>query len=589
MTVSISKLLNKKGWTGKELGRIEIANMVKIFSDNRSGVKNPEPIVPMDKLRSMVRSLETNAQIDDYNGYVAIHRWLIDRYNHANANRLQALFYITRLQHYINSSLMAQRVYDYIASLPLIMTQKQYDEAKAKAREKWLKGDDGSGEIGYSLLGLLFRAFYYYENLLEKKPEAANPLKKVEAKYRKEKLGGKFALSNYNKMAQIGYYSLPDGRTSEKLTPEEWRAAVLKDDIDPTRPFNLTTRAITAYGNLQHILKGEYSVLYFSDRPDDKPEQDFLKSLLKVPLKWNVSKEEPDLTKWDFLTQDVNLWEIYYNGELSDKEQDEATKEVLEQFKELADLLIKDIDSKYFPKDKTMEKTPLKEWKHKVFTFEELDECDFYDFKELYEAPSSIFDGNPRGLFNGVAILQPELGYINTSIDKDGNYREPKLQEELLTLENLLPNCDFADKMIERVEEAYLMIREALYRLNGYNISIDVISKEFNIDIEIFKTDLDYIKGQLEVLEAEKKALAHAIKLSSDARGLQETDARLELLEKYFPPINPDEIKPDEAKIEEAKKLMVDYKAFIEPEDERAFYNLLFTTTSTIGNYRVEL
>lgn len=588
MTVSISKLLNKKGWTGKELGRIEIANMVKIFTENRAGVKNPEPIVQMDKLRSMVRSLETNAQINDYNGYVSIHRWLIDRHNAALASRLQALFYITRLQHYINSSLMALRVYDYISKLPIIMTQKQYEDAKKNAKDKWIKGEDGSGEIGYSLLGLLFTAFYYYDNLLRKKPEAANPLKKVQAKYSKEKLTGKFALKNYNKMARIGYYTLPDGRTSDQLTPEEWRAAVLKREEAAKEPFNLTTPAVTAYGALRDILEGEYSVLYFSDREDDKPAQGLLKSFLKVPLKWSASKEEPELTKWEFLTEDVNLWEIYYNGELSDKEQDEATKEVLEQFKELADLLIKDIDSKYFTKDKTMQKTPLKEWKHIVFSFEELDKKDFYDFRDNYEAPSSVFDGNRRALFNGVAILKPELSLLCPVLDDKGYYKEPKLMREFLTIDSLLPSSELSENMIERVKEAVKLTQEAIYRLNGHNIAIDIISKEFNIDIEIFKADLDYIKTQLEVLEKEKDFLADELELSGDIRGSKEADIRLELLEKYFPTIHPELIKPEPEKIEEAKKLMADYKAFTEPEEESSFYNLLFTN-ATMDNYRIEL
>lgn len=587
MAVSITKLLNKKGWTGKELGRIEIANMVKLFSDNKAGVINPEPIIPMEKLRSMVRSLETNAQINDYNGYVSIHRWLIDRHNAALASRLQALFYITRLQHYINSSLMAMRVYDYMAKLPVIMTQKQYDEARAKAKDKWIKGEDGSGEIGYSLLGLLFTAFYYYQNLLEKKPDAPNPLKKVQAKYSKEKLTGKYALKNYNKMAQIGYYILPDGRTSDELTPEEWKEAVLKDET-ATEPYNLTSTAVLACGNLRHILKKEYSVLYFSDRPDDKPAKSLLKASLKVPLKWEASKEEPELTKWEFLTEDVNLWEIYYNGELTDKEQDEATKEVMEQFKELADLLIKDIDSKYFTKDKTMAKTPLKEWKHNVYTFEELDKKDFYDFRENYEAPSSIFDGNHRALFNGVAILKPELSLLCTGIDKEGNYKEPKLMREFLTIDNLLPSSELSENMIERVKEAVKLTQEAIYRLNGHNIAIDLIQKEFNIDIEIFKTDLDYIKAQLDVLEKEKNFLATELEFSETIRGEKEVDVRLELLDKYFPKINLYEIRPEEEKIEAAKKLMADYKAFTEPEEESSFYNLLFTN-ATMENYRIEL
>ena len=75
MGASISRLLNKKGWTGKELGRIEIANMVKLFADSKAGVIDPEPIVPIEKLRQMVSALSTPQRME-YNGYTSIHNWI---------------------------------------------------------------------------------------------------------------------------------------------------------------------------------------------------------------------------------------------------------------------------------------------------------------------------------------------------------------------------------------------------------------------------------------------------------------------------------------------------------------------------------
>lgn len=587
MAVSITKLLNKKGWTGKELGRIEIANMVKIFADNKAGIINPEPIVPMEKLRSMVRSLETNAQINDYNGYIGIHRWLIDRYNNANANRITALYYITRLQHILNSSLMAQRVYDYISNLPLIMTQKQYDEAQRRHREKYLKGEDGSGEIGHSLLGLLFLAMDYYARLLQKQPDAPNPLKKVQAKYSKEKLTGKYALKNYNKMAQIGYYTLPDGRRSDEMTAEEWKEAILKNDLDADRPFNLTTSAMMRHLELKFILEKRYSSIYFSEEPEYKDRKEQLKEALKVPLKWNVSKEEPELTKWEFLTEDANLWEIYYNSD-DDGKEEEALKEVLTEFKELADLLIKDIDSKYFTKDKTMAKTPRNKWLSTVFSFEELYDKDFYDFRDFSDAPEFVFDGNSRALWNGVAILKPELSFFCKCLDKDGNYKEPELSSELFTIDSLLPSYKLSAEMADRIKDDILNIKDTIYHLNGYNKAIDIIQEEFKIDIQIFKADLEYVQTQLDVLENEKIALEHSIKLSQQARGNKETDARLELLYKHFPDIKIEDNTPPQDRIEKAKELMKDYKAFTEPEEERYFYNLLLVN-SPLSLKRIDL
>ena len=45
----IKRLLNKKGWTGRELGQIELANTAYMFSQQIQG-KDPTPLVTQGSL-----------------------------------------------------------------------------------------------------------------------------------------------------------------------------------------------------------------------------------------------------------------------------------------------------------------------------------------------------------------------------------------------------------------------------------------------------------------------------------------------------------------------------------------------------------
>ena len=82
----IKTLLNKKGWTGRELGIIEITNMCSVFTQRMQGVDPPIPIVTKAQFQGMLNGLQDSYQGRIYNGYISIHEWLSLYYNIANSH-----------------------------------------------------------------------------------------------------------------------------------------------------------------------------------------------------------------------------------------------------------------------------------------------------------------------------------------------------------------------------------------------------------------------------------------------------------------------------------------------------------------------
>ena len=174
----IKRLLNKKGWTGKELGILELTNMATLFRQRISGNQNPTPLVTKGQFQKMLSSITDSTQGRIYNGYISIHEWLSLFYNIALTNEQQAQLRFKSLSSYIIEASIAEDTYSYIESLPVIMTEKQYNEAVEEGRRRWLKEEDGTPR-GDSVLALIFRAFEYYAEKLEKEPTKANPLKPI--------------------------------------------------------------------------------------------------------------------------------------------------------------------------------------------------------------------------------------------------------------------------------------------------------------------------------------------------------------------------------------------------------------------------
>ena len=157
---NIKRLLNKKGWTGRELGIIEVTNMAVMYKQRLNG-EPVKPIVTPEQFKKMLHTIDSSAQGKIYNGYLAIHEWIALHYNIAQSNVQQAQLRFKTLTSHIITASIAEDTYNYIAELPLIMTEKQYKEEVEKRREEWLSGK------GDNVISLIMSQFHMNSTAIE--------------------------------------------------------------------------------------------------------------------------------------------------------------------------------------------------------------------------------------------------------------------------------------------------------------------------------------------------------------------------------------------------------------------------------------
>ncbi len=220
----IKRLLNKKGWTGRELGQIGLANMAYMFSQQIQG-KDPTPLVTQGEFRKMLNTLKDPIQGGIYNDYIKIHEWLSRAYNITSGQEQQAQSNFKTLLNHITVAQALEETYAYIDKLPVIMTEKQYKDYVEKRTEEIVNPQDGG--IGFNLFNMFISALGYLVNQLQTQPRKANPLKALKPKLEAQRVKDPRILSRYNEVMRHGYYTIDEtGQRSDSMTPEEWQRAI---------------------------------------------------------------------------------------------------------------------------------------------------------------------------------------------------------------------------------------------------------------------------------------------------------------------------------------------------------------------------
>jgi hypothetical protein len=181
---SITSLLNKKGWTGRELGRLELTNMAIQFKQVTNG-EEAKPLFSEGELQSMLSSIKDAYQGKIYNGYISIHEWLGRQYNIAQTNLQELQSALQALNSYLMDFTFSEEIYEYLNYLPYIITQKQYDELKEERIESYCKDEDGK-ELYIDVYTMLDRAIDFCIRQYNRFPKQSNPLKAILKKYEKE-------------------------------------------------------------------------------------------------------------------------------------------------------------------------------------------------------------------------------------------------------------------------------------------------------------------------------------------------------------------------------------------------------------------
>lgn len=595
----IKRLLKKKGWTGRELGILELSNMAIMFRQALEG-KEPQPIVEQARFREMINGITDRQQGQIYNGYISIHEWLSIRYNIAQTQLQQAQLQYRTLAAYVTDAIFAEDVYHYIEQLPAIMTEKQYRDAREAGLKKWLYDEDGT-ERGDSLAALIERGISFYTKQLQTNPAKPNPLKAIRKKYIAEPVKSKLILEGYNEVMGEGYYTIEDGsgRRSDTMTAEEWQEAIttpaMKQALKTTDGSGTEYTQQIATRRLLERAKVIFEGGTEADADEAQQKKDYERGLA-TPVKWHYYEEAPaDLTKWDIVEAGLMY---FYGGlfcgmDVSEGEYLAELEDFLTEFRELADAIIADIEKLYLTgKDplqplpvegreplKDIASLPLQDWSSTVFSWGDLYKLDVYGFKKDAEADTTIFDGNKRAILNGIAILRAsDLLDRSPRINESGYYVEPDIMHTLsnFTLEAFFPEAeDYADNL-EIVETARQTLIESYYHLKGYNYALEIIASFYDVpEIAIFQMNTSGIEDKIRAFNGLVPILYKKI-LDTDYEDKELKERKLQVLKDLFQPIDYEALTIPEEKKDAAQQLLVDFKAF-QPENANRFDGMLCT------------
>lgn len=575
--LNIDKLLKKKGWTGAELGRLQIVTTLRAFKKVQDGEESPVSRVDRKDIRKMLDTLEDPAEIAVYNGYIGIHEWFRLTYSAAAAAEQAAHLNYAKFSELITIASITEKIYQYISELPAIMTQKQYEDLVARRKNEILHPD---GEpIGFNLFNLLEQAILYEVSQTEKNPRKKTLLKPLKKKLEKELVTDQHILSRYNEVMGEGYYILEDGRRSDQMSREEWEEAV-GGTLD-----KYSEEERKAIVKRRFLDRNDYIYSGMTDKEADEAQSEKEAELgLHKKCTWHYYEDPPtDLTKWEVLqTGDLFEWYRSLEGECYEgKSYEESLLEDIEAFKkefsELVEIILKDME-RYI---KGASSIPNEEWINTIFEWEDLYSMDFYGFQKDYLSDIDIFDGNKRALFNGIAILRPS-DLINRSmrIDKETGYYKPPeirgLSKEYGLEAYFTDNEDYAEN-VEALETTRKQLLGSLYFMNGWNTALDLIAQAFDLEeIRIGKLSLEHIKGMVEAYNALVKNLYRSIK-EMDYQDKELQKKKLEVLKDILCPIDLDRIKIPKEQIEKAKADMEGFKAFKE-ESKDLRYTLCYPT-----------
>ena len=576
----IKRLLNKKGWTGRELGQLLLANVAHEYRQALKGNYTPTPLVTEAEFSKMLNSLTDRVQGHAYNEYYSVYEWLKARPAITNGYYMDGQNDLATIRNYIMQALFAEDVYSYVEQLPAIMTQKQFDELKADRVEAYFKDAEDGDELQSNIFNLVERAIAYYLRKLQKEPQKPNPLKAIRKKYVSQPVKSKLILSRYNEITGEGYYTLEDGRRSDEMTSEEWQAAL----TPPLMEKALTEmRAEDGRGNelardlAQQRLITRARVIYNGGTEEDadkaQDEADYQRGLA-VPCQWHYYEDPPeDLTKWDIIEQEL-LLELYpadidgSGDAYTDSNFTASMQDFFTEFKELATAMLADMDKNYFSGDEVQAaKLPLEEWGTTLISWRRLYELDFYGERGDAESDIQLFSGNKRALLNGIAILRPsDLLEKSRRIDERGYYTEPDITQTISShsLEAFFTESEEYAENIAAVEEARSGLLSAYYFLMGYNKQIDLVIALVDVpELSIFKQDLRGLEERIKALNGLVPILYWQIR-DTDYKDKELQARKMEVLKDIFPPLDIDSLTIPEENIEEAQGLVSSFKAFSE-------------------------
>lgn len=623
MARKIDSLLNKKGWTGVEVGKALVASI--IHDIRHQSEPDYKPLFSQSDFDKMESSLNTERDYLAYGVYRDLYSGLIDAYNRGQGQHQQFYNGYYRYAMHLKDCTVAEQTLQTAELTPHVMTQEQYNKLKEQ-RETTLKG------FAESFSRLLFTLLSHIMSNPEDAPEDIRTA--IEAT-KKEAVTNERILSTYCEVYGMGYYQLPDGTRSDNLEGEEWREK-LKEEYLKTHKLRINGKQASFEDTILHYnterrLKG-YELFFtgidavkalYEDHTGEtlQPEDEVgimkaLESLLNlrddenpvekntVPLhpavlqikdivdgemlgsgaEWHYYKEAPaELTKYDIIAESL----CFYDGEES-----EDGEPQLKEFKADYPALYKALEA--YIKELVPQARDLKptQYSKEFITWGELAElkvgrypayCIADDVTDILEALAETDEDTTENLlkrkrlmFNGIVIAQDPNAY---QLNERGEYIDNI--KHILGFSSVF-SIDSIGKS-ESTKEDIQAFRDnlflpALQYLYAFNALVKILGAIYDLD------ELGEVEISTERFESQLEALNNQLyMLYGDVYGTDaDKERKRDIIKEVFQPINLDELKPTAEAIEtvtaeldrlgfstEARKKLKKFDALIERLCER--------------------
>lgn len=623
MARKIDSLLNKKGWTGVEVGKALVASI--IHDIRHQSEPDYKPLFSQSDFDKMESSLNTERDYLAYGVYRDLYSGLIDAYNRGQGQHQQFYNGYYRYAMHLKDCTVAEQTLQTAELTPYVMTQEQYNKLKEQ-RETTLKG------FTESFSRLLFTLLSHIMSNPEDAPEDIRTA--IEAT-KKEAVTNERILSTYCEVYGMGYYQLPDGTRSDNLEGEEWREK-LKEEYLKTHKLRINGKQASFEDTILHYnterrLKGyelfftgidAVKALYEDHTGETLPPEDevgimkALESLLNlrddenpvekntVPLhpavlqikdivegemlgsgaEWHYYKEAPaELTKYDIIAESL----CFYDGEES-----EDGEPQLKEFKADYPSLYKALEA--YIKELVPQARDLKptQYSKEFITWGELAElkvgrypayCIADDVTDILEALAETDEDTTENLlkrkrlmFNGIVIAQAPNAY---QLNERGEYIDNI--KHILGFSSVF-SIDSIGKS-ESIREDIQAFRDnlflpALQYLYAFNALVKILGAIYDLD------ELGEVEISTERFESQLEALNNQLyMLYGDVYGTDaDKERKRDIIKEVFQPINLDELKPTAEAIEtvtaeldrlgfstEARKKLKKFDALIERLCER--------------------
>lgn len=442
----IRKILNKKKWTGVEVGRVFFNSaMLAMIPDS-----DRDMIVPVSKIDEMARTL-TKRAFSNYKTYLMIYSWVKEAIHEARQKVLYAKLRSEELLPPLYDGEAAAIMGKAMETVPVIMTETQY---QADRNRRIADIISKANSVKYSPGELLLMGIEYY--------------------------------------------------LDTKAGQESQRQTFNKKGLEEIAAFNKEYSSLKAMG--VDVMDGNI-----------------------IGLPEAVSEA---------ITRIENKYPYIVEG---------VRNRLIDRFPEIGDL------------------TTDEEWNTPSYTGYDLIRANYMTASNLLD-DSRLFLDNYRATKNGIAVLKPALNAAN--VDEEGRYTSNywTIQKILKALSISYYSREEGGKdLYETMKSVRKGFSEALYWLDGYNNTLDMIAKIYKIPkISIMKVHYKEVIDRANLYNYHVKNLESLLQECAETSDIEKSEKKknLDTLHDVFSLVSNDEVVVSEEKINSIWLMLKDPETF---------------------------